>query len=142
MTDLPRVELDELELVVRDDGYYFHWNGQPFTGIAIESFPEGPLQSETYYADGIENGPRRAWYPSGKLMEEANLWYGGIHGHERTWDEQGRLRSEKLGEFGITLSEKRWDEEGRLVNDWHISPSDTLYVVWQARRKTHGQRDA
>ncbi|WP_257454893.1 toxin-antitoxin system YwqK family antitoxin [Archangium lipolyticum] len=138
MTDIPRVHFDELELVVRD-GYYLYWKGQPFTGFAVEFFPDGTLQSEVHHVDGIENGPKREWFPSGKLMEEANLWNGGLHGYERVWDEQGRLRSERRGEFGIPITEKRWDEHGGLMKDWHITPTDSLYEQWQLRRKTYGQ---
>lgn len=138
MTDIPRVDFDELELVVRD-GYYLFWKGQPFTGFALERFPDGTLQSEVYHVDGIEHGPSRQWYPWGKLMEEKNLWNGGLHGYERTWDEQGRLISERIGEFGIAISEKRWNEQGRLMKDWHITPTDSLYEEWQLRRKRFGQ---
>jgi len=138
MTDIPRVDFDELELVVRDDSYMF-WKGEPFTGVAVEFFPDGPLQSEVHHVRGLRHGPSREWYPSGKLMSEANLQYGGLHGTRRTWDEQGRLVGEDTGEFGIVIAEKRWDEQGRLMRDWHISPTDSLHAEWQLRRKEYGQ---
>ncbi len=117
------------------------WKGQPFTGIAVEFFPDGALQCEVHHVNGLRHGLSREWYPSGQLMLEKNLWCGGLHGYERVWDEQGRLRSERIGEFGIEIAEKRWDEQLRLVRDWHISPTDSLYEEWQLRRKKYGQSD-
>jgi antitoxin component YwqK of YwqJK toxin-antitoxin module len=138
MTDLPRVDFDDLELVVSDD-QYMYWKGQPFTGIAVEFFPDGTLRSEVHHVNGIEHGPSREWYPSGQLKDEASLWHGGLHGYERIWDEQGRLRSERIGELGIAIAEKRWDEQGRLLRDWHIGPKDSLYDILQIKRKKWGQ---
>ena len=42
-------------------------------------------------------------------------------------------------ELGIETDVKQWDEQGRLTLDWHISPTDSLYDEWQARRKQWGQ---
>jgi hypothetical protein len=137
MTDAPRVDFDELELVVSDEQYMF-WRGQPFTGIAVEFFPDGTLCGEVPYVNGIEHGLVRAWHPSGQLMEEKNLWYGGLHGYARMWDEQGRLISEELGELGIGIAEKRWDEQGRLIMDWQMGPKDNLYDILQIKRRRWG----
>ncbi len=137
MTDMPRVDFDELELVVRDDQYMF-WKGQPFTGVAVEFFPDGTLRSEVYHVDGVEHGPKREWYPSGQIQDEATIWHGGLHGYKRIWDEQGRLISEELGELGIGIAEKRWDEQGRLIRDWHISPKDSLYEILLIKREKWG----
>ena len=137
MTELPRVHFDELELVV-GDGQYMFWKGQPFTGMAVEFFPDGTLQSEVQHLNGLEHGLKRAWYPSGKLQDEATLWYGGLHGYKRIWDEQGRLVSEELGELGIGIAEKQWDEQGRLIKDWRIGPKDSLYNTLQIKRRNWG----
>jgi antitoxin component YwqK of YwqJK toxin-antitoxin module len=138
MTDIPRIDFDELELVVGDD-YYMFWKGQPFTGFAVEFFPDGTLRSEVHHVNGLRHGPSREWYPSGRLMVEANHWHGGLHGYEHTWNEQGRLISERIHEFGIEIAWKRWDEQGSLIKDWRINPTDSLYNEWQLRRQKWGQ---
>ncbi|MBN1210902.1 MAG: hypothetical protein JXB05_39000 [Myxococcaceae bacterium] len=135
MTDTLRVHFDELDI---GDEQLMVWNGQPFTGVAVEFFPDGRLQSEVYHLNGLEHGPSRAWYPSGQLREEKNLWYGGLHGYKRIWDEQGRLISERIGELGIGIAEKRWDEQGRLIQGWHIGPKDNLYEILLIKRKKWG----
>jgi antitoxin component YwqK of YwqJK toxin-antitoxin module len=137
MTDLPRVDFDDLELVVSDDQYMF-WKGKPFTGVAVEFFPDGTLCGEVPHLDGIEHGLKRAWYPSGQLRKEANLWQGGVHGYRREWDEQGHLTSEMIGELGIRTAEKTWDEQGRLIRDWHIGPNDDMYEILQIKREKWG----
>lgn len=137
MTDIPRVDFDELELVVRDEHYMF-LNGHPFTGVAVELFPDGSLRSEVYHVNGVEHGPKREWYPSGQLKDEANMWHGGLHGYSRIWNEQGRLIFEELGELGIGIAEKRWDEQGRLIREWRIGPKDSLYEILLIKREKWG----
>lgn len=132
MTELPRVIFEEID--VGEEQLMF-WKGKPFTGIAVEFFPDGTLQSEVYHVNGLEHGPKRGCYSSGQLRKEANLWYGGLHGYLREWDEQGRLTSEVLGELGIGIAEKVWDGQGRLIKDWRISPKDSLYGTLQICRK-------
>ena len=136
MTDMPRVDFDELDL---GDEQLITWKGQPFTGVAIEFFPDGTLCSEVPHLDGVRHGLVRAWHRSGQLMEEKSLRHGGLHGYAREWDAQGRLISERIGEFGIETSERRWDEQGRLIKEWHISPNDSLYSTLQICRKKYGQ---
>jgi hypothetical protein len=135
MTDMPRVDFEELDL---GDDQSITWKGQPFTGVAVEFFPDGALCSEVPHLDGVRHGWVRAWYPSGQLRKEANLWQGGLHGYKREWDEQGGLISEELGELGIGTAEKRWDEQGQLVRDWRISPKDSLYGTLQIKRELWG----
>jgi antitoxin component YwqK of YwqJK toxin-antitoxin module len=136
MTDILRVDFEELDL---GDDQLICWKGQPFTGVAVEFFPDGVIRGEVSHLNGLRHGLVREWYHSGQLKEESSLWHGGLHGYERIWDEQGRLISETIGEFGIGIAEKKWDEQGRLIRDWHISPTDSLYNEWQFRRKTYGQ---
>lgn len=132
MTDIPRVDFEDLDL---GDNQLITWKGQPFTGIAVEFFPDGTLCSEAPHLDGIEHGLKRAWYPSGQLRKEASLWYGNLHGHLRKWDEQGRLISEMIGEVGVGTAERQWDEQGRLLRDWHIDPMDDMYEILLLCRK-------
>ncbi|PTL78335.1 toxin-antitoxin system YwqK family antitoxin [Vitiosangium sp. GDMCC 1.1324] len=136
MTDLPRVDFEELDI---GHEQLIVWRGQPFTGVAVEFFPDGTLCSEVPHLNGVRHGLVRAWHPSGQLRKEANLWQGGLHGYLHEWDEQGRLISEERGELGIGVAEKRWDEQGRLIKDWHISPEDNLYGILQIKRKKYGQ---
>ncbi len=136
MTDIPRVHFDELEV---GDEQLMLWKGQPFTGVAVEYFPDGKLCSEVPHVDGVEYGLMRAWHPSGQLRKEASLWEGGLHGYRRIWNEQGRLLSETLGELGIAIAEKEWDEQGRLIKDWHIGPTDSLYSTLHLKRKKWGR---
>jgi hypothetical protein len=135
MSDLPRVHFDDLDI---GQDQLMVWKGQPFTGVAVEFYADGKPCSEVAHVNGLIHGLSRAWYPSGNLREESQLWYGGLHGYERVWDEQQRLVSERIGELGIGVAEKVWDGQGRLIKDWHIGPADSLYNEWQWRRKQWG----
>jgi hypothetical protein len=137
MTDTPRVDWDELEL---SNDLLILWKGQPFTGFAVEFYPDGRLASEVMHVDGMKHGLSRSWYDSGQLMDEETYWLDGLHGYCREWAEQGRLVSEVLGELGIQIAEKRWDDQGRLIKDWHIGPNDNSWTMLQFNRKHLGHR--
>ena len=70
MTELPRVDFEELDL---GDNQLMFWKGKPFTGIAVEFFSDGTLQSEVHHLNGLEHGSNREWDASGRLRKEATL---------------------------------------------------------------------
>lgn len=113
MTDLPRVDFEELDF---GEDQLVVWKDQPFTGVAVELFPDGKPCSEVPFLNGLRHGVLRAWYPSGQLKEEKHLWYGGLHGYARVWNEQGGL-----------------------IMDWHLGPQDSLYGTLEICRKKWGR---
>jgi antitoxin component YwqK of YwqJK toxin-antitoxin module len=90
----------------------------PFTGILLEYFPGGPLQSRSmvsnglleglsefwhtngqlqareYYHTNFSNGPRTKWYPDGRKLSEATIVQGKMQGVFRRWYENGKLAEE------------------------------------------------
>ncbi len=45
---------------------------------------------------------------------------GELHGLSRWWDEAGRLRRERLAQFGAVIWRKDYDEDGKVVSEWHL----------------------
>lgn len=90
----------------------------PFTGILLEFYPEGILQSRSvvsngllngvsegwytnrqmevreYYRTNFSNGLRTKWYPDGRKLSEATIVLGKIQGVFRRWHENGTLAEE------------------------------------------------
>src|SRR5687767_10990504 len=82
-------------------------DGAPFTGVGYFLDEDGRLEAETTYRDGIQLGPRRAWYESGKLQHDYNMFRGVFHGKKRDWYENGQLAEEADYELGFKLRSKR-----------------------------------
>ena len=79
-------------------GDIYHYNGEPFTGILYENFPNGNLKYEIECKNGYPEGVQRHYYPNGQLWEEGFLKYNQDYGPFRQWDEGGNLIKES--DFG------------------------------------------
>lgn len=62
----------------------------PFTGRALESYPDGSPRAEADFLNGQKDGMERFWYPNGKIKEEGQWFDGLANGIMSTWDEEGR----------------------------------------------------
>lgn len=133
-----RINSDDLELDYGDGDTYL-WQGQPFTGLAYEQYPEGPLWSEMEYVEGREHGLAHVWFPSGQLQEETSYYRGKHFGPDREWDAQGQLRSEIIYEYGYRLRERTWDAAGRLVSDKPLEDDLVRYRRLEEMRAAYDQ---
>src|SRR4029453_3133016 len=78
----------------------FYYAGKPYTGRAVELFPDGTLSCELNFKDGKEHGSVRTWYRAGHLRVEECYEMCIKHGIQREWDESGNLVSEKKFVWG------------------------------------------
>jgi antitoxin component YwqK of YwqJK toxin-antitoxin module len=134
MTETPRVPFDDLTMA---EDQLMTWRDRPFTGVAIEAYPDGSPRSESAYREGLVEGLSRLWYPSGQIKEEASYWRGARHGITREWTERGQLRAKRTYEFGILVREQTWNDDGTQVTDWHIAPDHNLYQILQLSRSKY-----
>lgn len=103
-----RVNFDEIETSEEDIYYDAVYNGEPFTGIAIED--EGGIYSEYEYVDGVANGRWISCYSDGKLQSETVLDMGEIVS-DTGWSTDGKL----IYEFTASpLMERQLFENGEL----------------------------
>ena len=105
------------------DGLHY-LDAEPFTGILEFRQPDGTLEAEEEYKDGLLSGYKRAWYPSGQLQLEAECAWGEYHGQVREWHESGQLASHRVYAYGIKVEGREWDEAGALVGEYRIPDSE------------------
>jgi antitoxin component YwqK of YwqJK toxin-antitoxin module len=119
-----------------------HYLGEePFTGILEFRSPDGTLEAEAEYKDGLLSGLKRAWHRPGVLELEAECALGAYHGRVREWHESGTPATDSVYEYGICLRRRSWDESGSPVEDYALSESDDDYSLLQAfRRAEAGHR--
>ena len=58
-----------------DDGRML-FEGELFSGVALEKWPTGHLQSETCFRDGLREGPATLWYQNG-VKKSQTTYVGG-----------------------------------------------------------------
>ena len=102
----PRVDMESLEF---EQGWAMH-EGNLFTGVAFESWPDGKLRLEVPYLDGYRHGTEREWYPSGQLKMQREIAHGAVQGAAREWAEDGRLLVEATYDHGKLIERKRHDQ--------------------------------
>lgn len=111
MAPTVRVNADDL---TQDAAEYFVYNGEPFTGEAVETIDDGQVIGLTTYVRGTEEGPQREWWPNGRLKSEYFVTGGRITGESREWHENGQLASlRRWNEFGELRGHEEWDDQGR-----------------------------
>lgn len=93
-------------------------DGERFTGIAEERFPNGGLRFESEYRLGTLDGLTRTYWPNGEVRLET--WYDyGIALRKREWYEDGSPQQDVLLDRDGVKHDHRWAEDGSSVDPYH-----------------------
>jgi uncharacterized protein len=84
--------IDESELVVRNDIHYQINSDKPFTGSVTSYHENGQKKNLGTYKKGLKDGLSEESSPNGQLLSSVNYFMGGKEGVENTYDENGNLR--------------------------------------------------
>jgi uncharacterized protein len=88
-------------------------NGRPH-GLGRSWYPNGQLQSETPFCEGVMHGLCRYWAPNGQPLGSFEMAHGT--GTFRTWYDDGRPRTEVSTVRSVPTGRLRqWDEAGELT---------------------------
>jgi len=63
---------------------------EPFTGRALEKFPDGTQRAEADFLNGKKDGMERFWHANGRLKSEGQWFDGRRNGVFREWREDGK----------------------------------------------------
>ncbi|UOQ72682.1 toxin-antitoxin system YwqK family antitoxin [Hymenobacter cellulosilyticus] len=122
-----RVDYDELDFDYSPDGVLCLWEGQPFTGVGVELYPDGTLQAESLFRNGIDTRIGSLWYVTGQLRRRATANEANHTMQVTEWYENGKLKSQTTYEHGIKTAEQSWNEQGDLLTDFHLTEQDEYY---------------
>ena len=56
--------------------YYLPNQEVPFTGKAVDYWPDGHMKTEISYKEGKRHGPKTHWYENGQKLSEINYMNG------------------------------------------------------------------
>src|SRR5262245_1258548 len=132
MTNLPRVDFDELDL---GDEQLSTWQGRPFTGVAFENSSEGKLRCEQEFVDGLRQGVTRQWHPNSQRAYVSHCWKDVLHGKHTGFNPDGKLVQEEIHELGILVHATYFADDGTVTRTYDIDPNDSLL---QSFRKAYG----
>ena len=86
--------------------YYLPNQEVPYTGKAVDYWPDGHMKTEISYKDGKRNGPKTHWYENGQKLSVINYMNGKHDGLLTAWYENGQLK--RTGN----------NVDGRMVGIW------------------------
>jgi hypothetical protein len=81
----------------------------PFSGFAIETFPDGNLATQMALMHGRQDGVTRRWHSNGQLESEKSFRNGQPHGRHREWRVEGTLNAESSWNAGACIHSSRGD---------------------------------
>ncbi len=111
---LPEARRSELSL--REKRLYRAGEAQPFTGIMVEHYPGGAVQSRSVVSNGVLHGFSRGWYTNGQMQVEEIFLNGVSDGTRVKWHANGRKESEaSIAQGKLHGTFTRWHENGTLA---------------------------
>lgn len=127
--------VDDSEITMTED-YEYLYQGEPFTGIAVEYY-EGFLLGEENYRDGMLHGLAKRWHlESEQLASLKSYENNAVVGVRKEWYESGQLKLEEEIEEGIALRRTVWDQFGDVVEEYRVEEDEDpfLYELLQLKR--------
>jgi antitoxin component YwqK of YwqJK toxin-antitoxin module len=111
-------EVDRAELTMIDGRLHRQRELAPFTGIMIERYPDGKVQSRSSISNGLLEGLSEGWYTNGQKQVVEHFHAGVSHGQRIKWHPTGA----KLSEANIVQGKiegvfRRWHENGVLAEE-------------------------
>ena len=97
------------ELILQNNIYLY--KDKPFTGVAIERYPNGMLQRAVTFVKGKQNGPMLMWYPDGSPQMSANYVNGYLQGRFLGWYNNGSVIYDLMINRGTYTGDNLFDED-------------------------------
>ena len=133
-------------LVLREGRWMKTDETNAFTGMIVEFYPDGTLQSRSAVSNGVLHGASEGWWTNavlavremfregrshglrtkwdieGRRIAEADIRDGRIDGFHREWHTNGQLVVEVTMAAGQPQGvSRKWNPEGALVGQWSLS---------------------
>jgi hypothetical protein len=77
-----------------DEGVYFY-EGAPFTGVALEAYPDGKKKQRWSIRNGKWHGLVEEWYPTGVQSVATQFQDGVRHGESTYWNPDGTVQKKQ-----------------------------------------------
>ena len=145
-TAQPVVEVDRKELVLQGGHLVRNGESNAFTGLMVEFYPDGTLQSRSVVSNGVLHGLSEGWHTNGILavqetfvlgrsegvrtkwdsasnrIAESSIHDAKIHGFHREWHTNGQLALEAAMSEGLPHGRvQKWSPAGVLIGQWVLS---------------------
>jgi antitoxin component YwqK of YwqJK toxin-antitoxin module len=125
---VPAEQVSRKQLVLQQGRLMKTSQTNAFTGLMVEFYPDGTLQSRSAVSNGLLHGVSEGWHTNGVLAITEVFVSGKSHGTRTKWD----ASSNRIAETDI----REGEIEG-LHREWHTNGKPSLEVT-MARGKAQG----
>ena len=125
---VPAEQVSRNQLVLQQGRLMKTSQTNTFTGLMVEFYPDGTLQSRSVVSNGLLHGVSEGWHTNGGLAITEGFLEGRSNGTRTKWD----AASNRIAETDIRAGEI----EG-LHREWHTNGKPSMEVT-MARGKAHG----
>ena len=115
-------------LVLREGRWMKTDETNAFTGMMVEFYPDGTMQSRSAVSNGLLHGVSEGWWTNAVLAVRETFREGRSHGLRTKWDIEARRISE---------TDIREGEIEGLHREWHTNGKPSMEVT-MARGKAQG----
>ena len=114
----PQREFLRAQLQLRDGRLYHLAETNAFTGLMLERYPDGALQSRSAISNGLLHGLSEGWHTNGHLQVSENFAKGVSHGVRTKWYASGIHLSEvEIVNGQLQGIFRRWHENGAVAEE-------------------------
>ncbi len=125
---VPAEQVSRKQLVLQQGRLMKTSQTNAFTGLMVELYPDGTLQSRSAVSNGLLHGVSEGWHTNGVLAITEVFVSGTSHGTRTKWD----AASNRIAETDI----REGEIEG-LHREWHTNGKPSMEVT-MARGKAQG----
>ena len=154
---VPAEQVSRKQLVLQQGRLMKTSQTNAFTGLMVELYPDGALQSRSAVSNGLLHGVSEGWHTNGVLavretfregrshglrtkwniesrrVSEVDIREGRIDGFHREWHTNGQLAVEVAMASGLPSGQsRRWSPDGGLVGQWSLSNGVVVTSVTNA----------
>lgn len=144
-------------LVLREGRWMKTDETNAFTGMIVEFYPDGTLQSRSAVSNGVLHGVSEGWWTNAVLAVRETFREGRSHGTRTKWDIEGRriaeadIRDGQIdgfhrewhtnGQLAVEVSmaggkahglARKWSLEGQLAGQWVLSNGAVVQAITNA----------
>jgi hypothetical protein len=110
------LELLRAELLLQNGRLHRLGASNTFSGLIIERYPDGALQSRTAVVEGLVHGVSEGWFTNGLLQVREQFTRGVSHGLRTKWYPSGKKLSDvHIVDGRIEGTFRKWHENGVLA---------------------------
>ena len=115
------LELSRTNLVLKDGRLFQIGSTNPFTGMMLDHYPDGILQSRSTAVSGLLEGTSEGFYTNGQVQVREQFRSGKSHGTRVKWFPSGAKLSEaEVFDGKLNGLFRRWHENGQLAEQLHL----------------------